>query len=99
MDILKEEIGLLGRQMENQRSLLVQTSRQEESISRQFQELKGYAQVYRDASFEEKRRIVSALVEEVRVSRGYKIQIMFRVGVDLLEGFAEETGNVTEEAS
>ena len=56
-------------------------------------------QVYRDASFEEKRRIVSALVEEVRVSRGYKIQIMFRVGVDLLEGFAEETGNVTEEAS
>ena len=57
------------------------------------------AQVYRDASFEEKRRIVSALVEGIRVSRDYKIQIMFRVGVDLLEDFAEETGNVTEEAS
>ena len=60
---------------------------------------KEHAQVYRDASFGKKRRIVSALVEGVRVSRGYKIQIMFRIGGDLLEGFAEETGNVTEEAS
>ena len=99
MDILKEEIGLLGRQMENQRSLLVQTRRQEEAISQQFQELKGYAQVYRDTDFDEKRRIVSALVEKVMASRGYKIQIMFRVGVDLLEGFAEDMGNITEEAS
>ena len=89
----------LGRQMENQRSLLVQTRRQEEAISQQFQELKGYAQVYRDTDFDEKRRIVSALVEKVMASRGYKIQIMFRVGVDLLEGFAENMGNVTEEAS
>ena len=39
---------------------------------------------YQNATVEEKRRIVSALIERVTVSRGYEIHIQFRVGLDVL---------------
>ena len=99
MDELKVMAGELGQQMEAQKALLRETQLRQESVAEHFQQLKGYAQVYQNATMEEKRRIVSALIERVTISRGYEIHIRFRVGIDLLEGFAEETGNATEEAS
>ena len=61
-----------------------QVKLRQEAVAEHFQQLKGYAQVYQDATTEEKRRIVSALIERVTVSRGYEIHIQFRVGLDVL---------------
>lgn len=84
MDELKTMVEEFSQQMEAQKALLKETQLRQESVAEHFQQLKGYAQVYQDATMEEKRRIVSALIERVTVSRGYEIQIQFRVGLDVL---------------
>lgn len=84
MDELKEMGEVFSQQMEAQKALLRETQLRQETAAEHFQQLKGYAQVYRNATMEEKRRIVSALVECVTVSRGYDIHIKFRVGLDVL---------------
>lgn len=85
MDDLKAEAERLSQQMEAQKTLLQETQKKEDAIAEQFNQLKGYSQVYRSASMEEKRRIVSALVERVTVARGYDMEIKFRVGLDVLD--------------
>lgn len=93
MDTLKEECDYISEQMENQKELLAASEIREKMAEQQFELLKGYAEVYEQATFEEKRKIVSALIERVEISRGYKIQIQiqiqFRVGVDLLEDMGQ----------
>ena len=44
----------------------------------------GLCPVYQNAAMEEKRRIVSALIERVTVSRRYDVHIQFHVGLDVL---------------
>lgn len=85
IDTLKEEGQRLSQQMELQKELLEKTEKKEKAIEQQFQQLKSYAEIYHNATMEEKRRVVSALIERVTISRGYQIQIQFRVGLDLLE--------------
>lgn len=86
MDTLQEECSTLSEQMAKQRELLENSENRERLITQQFELLKNYAEVYEGASIEEKRKIISALVERVEVSRGYHIQIQFRIGADLLNG-------------
>ena len=85
LDTLKEDGQRLSQQMELQKELLEKTEKKEKAIEQQFQQLKSYAEIYHNATMEEKRRVVSALIERVTISRGYQIQIQFRVGLDLLE--------------
>lgn len=85
IDVLKEEGQRLSQQMELQKELLEKTERKEKAIEQQFQQLKSYAEIYHNATMEEKRRVVSALIERVTITRGYQIQIQFRVGLDLLK--------------
>ena len=89
MDELKAMAEEFSQQMETQKALLQEAQLRQEAAAEQFQQLKGYAQVYRNATTEEKRRIVSALVERVTVSRGYDIHIQFRVGLDVLKDVEE----------
>ena len=84
MDEAKAMAEEFAQQMEAQKVLLRETQLRQEAVEEHFQQLKGYAQVYQDATMEEKRRIVSALIERVTVSRGYEIHIQFRVGLDVL---------------
>lgn len=85
MDYLKEEAEILSHQMEEQRKILENIQQKEENISQQIKLLKGYAPLFREGTIEEKRRIISALIEKVSISRGYDIHIQYRIGVDLLE--------------
>ena len=85
MDALQEECNQISVQMEKQKQLLSDSENREKLVAQQFELLKGYAEVYEGATFEEKRKIVSALIERVEVSRGYQVKIQFRVGLDLLE--------------
>ena len=84
MDEAKAMAEEFAQQMEAQKTLLRETQLRQEAVAEHFQQLKGYAQVYQNATMEEKRRIVSALIERVTVSRGYEIHIQFRVGLDVL---------------
>lgn len=79
-----------GGKYREQKALLQQTQQKEKAVAESFRQLQGYAQAYRSADFEEKRRIVSALIERVTVSRGYEIQIQFRVGLDVLKEIEDE---------
>ncbi len=85
MDLLKDECERIAQQMDEQRMLLCKKECQERSIAQQFAMLKDYAMIYENADMEEKRLIVAALIEKVLVSRGYEIEIHFRIGIDLLE--------------
>ena len=85
MDTLQGECNQISAQMEQQKQLLSDSENREKMVAQQFELLKGYAEVYEGATFEEKRKIVSALIERVEVSRGYQVKIQFRVGLDLLE--------------
>lgn len=84
----KDEVKVMAekfaQQMEAQKMLLRETQLRQEVVAEHFQQLKGYAQVYQNATMEEKRRIVLALIERVTVSQGYEIHIQFRVGLDVL---------------
>lgn len=84
MDEAKAMAEEFAQQMEAQKTLLRETQLRQETVAEHFQQLKGYAQVYQNATMEEKRRIVSALIERVTISRGYDIHIQFRVGLDVL---------------
>lgn len=84
-DEVKAMAEEFAQQMEAQKTLLRETQLRQEVVAEHFQQFKGNAQVYQNATMEEKRRIVSALIERVTVFQGYEIHIQFRVGLDVLE--------------
>ena len=86
--------------MDAQKSLLEQSERKEKAIMQQFTTLKEYSLIYDNASWEDKRRIVAALIEKVTVGAGnapgnYNIEITFRIGLDWLEDLQTETDRTT----
>ena len=91
LDALKERCAEISEQMNEQRKLLDASEKHMERVATQINELKGYAEIYDDAGIEDKRRITSAIIERVEISRGYNINIKLRVGLDLLEELKENT--------
>ena len=91
LDALKERCAEITEQMNEQRKLLDASEKHMERVVTQINELKGYAEIYDNAGIEDKRRITSAIIERVEISRGYHINIKLRVGLDLLEELKENT--------
>ena len=93
LDALKERCAEITEQMNEQRKLLDASEKHMERVAAQINELKGYAEIYDNAGIEDKRRITSAIIERVEISRGYgyNINIKLRVGLDLLEELKENT--------
>lgn len=48
-----------------------------ESVSKQYEELISYADLYDNATFEAKKMIVNQLIRRVDVYRGYQISVRF----------------------
>lgn len=94
MTQLKAENEALAQQLAQQKTLLVQAERNQELFASQIKELKRYADLYADADISTKRVIVSAIIEKAVISRGYKLDLTFRVGLDALKeiGDAQEAG-------
>ncbi len=91
LDTLKNRCAEITEQMNEQRKLLDASEKHMERVATQINELKGYAEMYDNAGIEDKRRITSAIIERVEISRGYNINIKLRVGLDLLEELKENT--------
>ena len=53
-------------------------------FDRQYDELLEWANAYDNASISAKKMIVSQMIERVDVSRGYHLQIKFRISVEQL---------------
>ena len=69
-----------------------------ESLSRQFDNLRTWADVYGECDMERKKMILSRIMKAIRVSRDYEIEIDFTVdfgqlGVDEAFGFDEHMKN------
>ena len=60
---------------------LVKTAELMESVSKQYEELISYADLYDNATFEAKKMIVNQLIRRVDVYRGYQISVSFNFNI------------------
>jgi len=45
-------------------------------LNHQYEQLRGWAEVYKDATFTERKMIIFHLIQEIRVSRGYELDVV-----------------------
>ena len=94
MDFLQTECEDIVSQMEMLKGAMEECTRREKLTKAQFELQKDYAAIYDGADIQQKREIVSAIIEKVLVGRGYDIQISFRIGTDILDAVS----NANEES-
>lgn len=79
MDSPQEKIDELFQQIESLQKSLQESDTLVHQILEQHQRLLSWAELYDDASPEEKRMISSYIIKAVTLSRGYDIQIDFNI--------------------
>lgn len=79
MDTTQEKINELSQQVEMLQARLRESETLTSEILEQHQRLLSWADLYDDASPEEKRMIASYIVKAVTLSRGYDIQIELNI--------------------
>ena len=79
MDAIQQSVDNLTVQIQGMQTKISETNAITEDIKAQYQKLISWAEIFEEASVEEKKMIASYLIKAVTLSRDYHIQIDFNI--------------------
>ena len=82
MDIVQEKVRDLEKEIGELQALELQSKATVKAIQEQHEQLVSWAQMYDNASLEERRIIASNIIKAVTVARNYDIHIEFNINED-----------------